>query len=671
MKSRNGLHLLLCVTLLLTGCDRDTKPDMTSVQSQDADAHGFTAPTAATRAANTAVAESLPLADERDFAAAMQGFIGRDDNLHITRPNGTTIWRPADYGFIKDTAPDSVNPSLWRQEKLNNLHGLFKVNDRVYQVRGYDLANMTVIEGDSGRILIDPLTAAETAHAALDLVETHLGKKPVSAILFTHSHIDHFGGSGAILQRTQDQTILPRLIAPAGFLEESVSENVLAGTVMMRRAQYMYGAELPRSVRGHVGTGLGKQPAIGSPALTPPTDIIERTGQTLSIDGIDFEFQMVPESEAPAEMTFYLPQFRIFCGAELVSRNMHNLYTLRGAKVRDALKWSGYIQEALDLFGARSDTIINSHHWPVWSNAEVQNYLRQQRDLYKYIHDQTLRLANQGHTPDEIADTLELPVSLAQTFHTRGYYGTLRHNSRAVYQFYFGWYDANPAHLNPHPASVTANRYVEAMGGTDAVLQRAKKAFDDGDYRWAAELLNHAVYADPRHASAREQLARCYDQLGYQAESGPWRDVYLSAALELRKGVQLPTQNPDKRGILQQIPMEQFFTAIASLLNGPKADCKQRVANFNFTDINEHHVLWLENAVLHHRQAAPRDDADFTVKLTRGFWLKLLNQEVNAQDLLTSDELEVEGSRLALVEFLGLLDRPDEQFPIVTPRKVE
>lgn len=659
--------LLLGTVILLSACERDTTPDMTAVQAADADAHGFSAPTPATRAAHAAIAQSLPLADERDFAAATQGFIAHADNLHITRHDGSTIWRPENYAFVKDAAPDSVNPSLWRQEKLNNLHGLFKVSERVFQIRGYDLANMTIIEGDSGRILIDPLTAAETANAALDLVEKHLGQRAISAIIFTHSHIDHFGGSAAILQRTHTQTTPPRLIAPEGFLEEAVSENVLAGSVMMRRAQYMYGSELPIGERGHVGTGLGKQPAFGSPGLVPPTDIIEHTGQTLTLDGIEFEFQMVPESEAPAEMTFYLPQFRIFCGAELVSRTLHNLYTLRGAKVRDGLKWSNYIQEALDRYGARSDVIINSHHWPIWGNDNAQTYLRQQRDLYKYIHDQTLRLANQGYTPDEIADTLQLPESLAQTFHTRDYYGTVRHNTRAVYQFYFGWYDANPAHLNPHPKSVTAARYVEAMGGMDAVLQRAQQSFNSGDYRWAAELLNHAVFADPQHATAREQLARSYDQLGYQAESGPWRDAYLSGALELRRGVQPPKQSADKTGILRQIPMSHFFTAIATLLNGPKADGKHIVANFHFTDIDEQHVVWLENAVLHHRRDSPQANADFTVKLTRAFWLKLLNKEIGAKDLLTSDELDIEGDKLKLVDFLSLLEKPDEQFAIVTP----
>lgn len=658
--------LSLCISLLLFGCN-DSTPDMQGVQSTDADSHGFSAPTPATAAANQAVAGQVNLDDERDFADALRGFIARDEGLDIRNAGEQSLWRPADYAFVKDAAPASVNPSLWRQEKLNNLHGLFKVSDRVFQVRGYDLANMTIIEGDQGRILIDPLTATETARAALALVERELGQRPITAILFTHSHVDHFGGINGILQAITQQPDAPRIIAPAGFMEEAISENILAGNVMVRRAGYMYGAYLPRSERGHVGSGLGKQPALGQLALLQPTDIIDHTGQTLTIDGVTFEFQSVPHSEAPAELTFYLPQWRIWCGAELVSRNLHNLYTLRGAKVRDGLKWSDYIQQALDLFGERSDIIINSHHWPVWGNDQAQAYLKHQRDLYKYIHDQTLRLAGQGHTADEIAEQLQLPDSLARPFYNRGYYGTVRHNAKAVYQFYFGWYDSNPAHLNPLPASVSASRYVDAMGGMTAVLQKAQAAFADGDYRWAAELLNHAVYSDPDHAEAREWLARCYDQLGYQAESGPWRDEYLSGALELRKGIQRGGLSPDRNGILAQIPLPQYFNAIATLLNGPKAADTRLTANFNFTDVNEQYVVWIENAVLHHR-TGQAVEADFTLHLTRELWVKLIGREAGLQDLLGNEDLQLEGSKLSLLELLGLLQGPDEAFPIVTPR---
>lgn len=664
-----SLSRVLCISILLalSACNKNTPPDMRAVQATDADINGFTAPTAATLAVNKALESELSLANQQDFSAAMQGFVGGDVHMQITHADGSPLWQPASYDFIKNDAPASVNPSLWRQEKLNNIRGLFKVHERVYQVRGYDLANMTIIEGEHGRILVDPLTATETARAALQLVEKHLGARPIVAVIFTHSHVDHFGGIDAVLPHDKHDASAVRLIAPRGFMEESVSENILAGSVMMRRASYMYGSMLPHTDRGHVGTGLGKEPAIGQMGLASPTELIDHTGQTLAVDGVDFEFQSVPGSEAPAEMTFFLPQFHIFCGAELLSHTMHNLYTLRGAKVRDALRWSNYIQEALDRFGSRSELIINSHHWPVWGNAEVLQYLKLQRDLYKYLHDQTLRLANQGHTPDEIAEELTLPPSLAQAFFNRGYYGTLRHNVRAVYQFYFGWYDSNPAHLNPLPAAATAPRYVEAMGGAAAVLTKARLAFDQGDYRWAAELLNHLVFSDPQNASAREALARCYDQLGYQAESGPWRDEYLSAALELRKGILQPAQKPDRDGILRQIPVEQYFNAIAVLINGPKAEGKHLVVNFNFTDVREQHVVWIENAVLHHRQSEADSNADFSISLTLAFWIKLLNKQVGVQELLSSNEYSLQGDKLALVNFLALLDKPDEAFAIVTP----
>jgi alkyl sulfatase BDS1-like metallo-beta-lactamase superfamily hydrolase len=667
MRIARFLVALLVVLLLQTACDRDSVPDTTKFQSADADAKGYTAATAYTIEANAKMAAALPIDDPAEFEAARRGFVARDENLAIVREDGTFIWKPEQYAFVEGDAPATVNPSLWRQEKLNNIDGLFKVTDTIHQVRGYDLSNMTIVEGESGRILIDPMTASETALAAIELVERELGKRPIVAVVFTHSHVDHFGGVDAIMSRAGEGAPMPQIIAPHGFLEESISENVLAGTVMMRRAMYMYGANLPINDRGHVGTGLGKQPAYGTVSIAEPTTIIDHTGQTLTVDGVDFEFQVVPGSEAPAEMTFFFPQQKVWLGAELVSHNLHNLYTLRGAKVRDALKWSNYIQEALDLFGDRAEININSHHWPVWGQAKIRDFLAKQRDVYKYIHDQALRLASHGHTPKEIAEQIALPNSLATTFSNRGYYGTVSHNAKAVYQFYFGWYDSNPAHLDPLPESQSAGRYVEAMGGADAVKERARKAYDQGEYRWAAELLNHAVFADDGDGEARELLARCYDQLGYRAESGPWRDEYLSGALELRKGVQDRVVPAKREKILSHISLDEFFAAIETTLNGPEADGENIVANFNFTDVDEQYVLWIENAVLHHRKGAPDPDADFTVNLTRGFWLQMLNRQVGAKDFLTSDEFRLEGDRLTLLKFLGLLDRPDEQFAIVTP----
>ncbi len=577
------------------------------------------------------------------------------------------VWSRPAYDFIEGDAPASVNPSLWRQAKLNDINGLFEVTDRVYQVRGYDLSNMSVIEGDSGRILVDPLTTVDTSRKALALVNRQLGERPIVAVILTHSHIDHFGGIKGVISAEDVRSGAVRVIAPKDFLIEAVSENVLAGPVMARRSMYMYGAPLARSPRGHVDSGLGKAPALSTISILPPTETVDHTGQEMRIDGVDFVFQYVPHSEAPTELTFYLPQLRAFCGAEIVSQNMHNLYTLRGAKVRDALLWSGYIDQAIDLFGDRTDVVFNSHHWPVWGHDEVIDYLKKQRDTYRYIHDQTLHLASNGMTPGEIAETLVLPESLRRSFPNRGYYGTVKHNARAVYDFYFGWFDGNPADLDPLPPEEESKHYVEAMGGAAAVQAKAQAAFDRGEYRWAATLLNHLVFADPGDDAAKALLASTYDQLGYRAESGPWRDVYLTGAQELRHGVRSRDMLAAAGDILQNVPLDLFFTAMATRLDGPAADGKNMTINLVFKDVGQSFVLRLENAVLHHKQAPPDPQADTTVTLTRDVWLKLVTKKLGIKDLVFSGDFSIEGSRLKLVSFFSLLDTPGGNFPIVTP----
>ncbi|MES1949507.1 beta-lactamase domain-containing protein [Salinisphaera sp. S4-8] len=618
---------------------------------------------AATRTANTHVAERLPLADRGDFDAAERGLIARDPALVIKDSDGQPIWDMTAYDFIEGDAPATVNPSLWRQAKLNDLHGLYKVTDRVYQLRGYDLSNMSLIEGDSGWIVVDPLTTAETAAAAWQMAKAHIiGDKPIVAVIFTHSHIDHFGGIEGVLSPEQARRDNVRIIAPKGFMQESTSENLLAGPAMGRRATYMFGGALARDARGHVDSGLGKAPSKGHFSILAPTDTIDHTGQTLTVDGVDFDFQYTPESEAPAELTFYLPQFKAFCGAEIVSHTLHNVYTLRGAKVRDALKWSDYIDEALQRYGQRAEVVFNSHHWPVWGHDEIVDYLKVQRDTYKYIHDQTLRLANAGYTPREIAEQLTLPESLAKPFHNRGYYGTVSHDAKAVYQWYFGWFDGNPAHLNPLPPSESARKYVEFMGGTDAVVAKARQSFNAGDYRWTAEVLNHVVFAEPNNDAARQLLANTYDQLGYQAESGPWRDIYLTGAKELRDGA-MGTSLDMSRGIglLRQVPIARFFDAMAARLNGPEAAKGDLTINFDFTDLGQNHVLAIENGVLHHWQRPIADDANATVHLTHPALLALIGGK------LSPKQLKVDGDRASLGRFFSLLQVPDRDFAIVTP----
>jgi len=660
MNSYPLLALMLSCTLAACGqAPHDT----------DADAQGHSAATSATRAANAEVLSELDLNDRQDFADAERGLIARDPMLKIlrtTEDGGSTVWDMPSYDFLKGAAPDSVNPSLWRQAQLNNIHGLFKVRDGIYQLRGYDISNMTIIEGRTGWIIVDPLTAKETAARAITFARQHLGVKPIVAVIFTHSHVDHFGGILGIVSAEQASQQKLRIIAPDGFMEEATSENVLAGVTMLRRSMFMYGKSLAHTPRGHIDTGLGKSPAYGTVGILAPTELITRTGQELTIDGLRFVFQNTPASEAPAEMTFYLPELKAFCGAELASHTLHNLYTLRGAKVRDALKWSGYLDEALSLFGD-AEVYIGSHQWPVWGKDRVQALLESQRDTFKYIHDQTLHLALQGYTSREIAEQVKLPPSLSKIFSSRGYYGTVAHNTKAVYQFYFGWYDANPANLNPLPPENAGKKYVEFMGGADAVLMKAQKSYDDGEYRWAAEVLNHLVFANPDNADAKALLAKTYDQLGYQAESAPWRDAYLSGAYELRHGT--PKQVLDMSStveLLRSTPMPRFLDAMAARLKAEAAEGKEYTINLVFTDLKESYVLHLKNSVLHHR-AGNDPKADATLKLTHAIYLKMVTGKAGISDTLLSEDLKVEGSRVDLLRFFTLFEQPNGSFNIVTP----
>jgi alkyl sulfatase BDS1-like metallo-beta-lactamase superfamily hydrolase len=657
-------RIAVLALLALVACSPGTAPE----GGAGADADGHTAPTRFTEQAQDAVARELPLGDPQDLEDATRGLVARDPALLVEGADGRRVWDAAAYAFVDGDPPASVNPSLWRQAKLNAIHGLFQVAEGVWQVRGYDLSNLTLIRGGTGWIVVDPLTAEETAAAAMALARKHLGDAPVVALIFTHSHVDHFGGALGAISAAEAASGRFRIVAPRGFVEEASSENVLAGIAMGRRAGFMYGMGLARGPRGHVDTGLGRAPARGRIGLLAPTDLVDRTPQEMEIDGVRFVFQYAPETEAPAELTFYLPGAKAFCGAEIVSHTLHNLYTLRGAKVRDALRWSAAIDEARRLFG-EAEVVFASHHWPVFGRERVQAYLEQQRDVYRYVHDQTLRLANAGRTPREIAEEIELPASLRSAFAVRGYYGTLRHNVKAVYQAYFGWYDGNPANLDPLPPEEAGARYVEAMGGAAEVRRRGAEAFERGEYRWAATLLDHLVFAEPGDAEARELLARCYDQLGYQAESGPWRDVYLSGAKELRRGVQeaSPLDPRAAAGLLRHLPVERFFDAMATRLDGPKADGKRLTLNFVFTDLGESFVLDVENAVLHHERRDPDPQASVTVRLTRDLLLRLATQQAGLRELVGSDELDVEGSRIDLLAFFSLFDRPGGSFPIVTP----
>jgi alkyl sulfatase BDS1-like metallo-beta-lactamase superfamily hydrolase len=626
---------------------------------------GRATPSESTVRANADVLGQLPFDDTSDFENARRGLIGQRQDPIIRTAEGQVVWNLDDFTFQEGEPPDSVNPSLWRQAKLNRIHGLFEVMEGVYQVRGYDLANMTLVAGNGGWIVIDPMTTTETARAAMELVEEHLGKRPVTGLIYTHSHIDHFGGARGVLP---DATGVP-VLAPEGFVIEAVSENVLAGNTMTRRASYMFGFLIERGPRGKVDSGLGKASTPGSFGLVPPTEFIIETGTERVIDGVRLVFQNTPGAEAPAEMMIYLPDKNALCGAENVSHVLHNVYTLRGAKVRDALLWSRYLDETIRLFG-HADLVFASHHWPTWGNDQVLEYLKKQRDIYKYIHDQTMRLANHGYTMLEIAEQIELPESLARTFAVRGYYGTVNHNSKAVYQHYFGFFDGNPANLHPLPPEQAGPRYVEFMGGADAVLEKSRAAYERGEYRFIAMVLNHLVFAEPENIPARELLADTYDQLAYRAESGPWRDFYLTGAQELRVGMptEFPLQNGGTVDIIGSVPMDLFFDALAVRLNGPEADGEQAVLEFVFTDTGETHVLVLENAVLHHYRGEARgEEVDTTVKMTRDLWNEVVAKQTTFQAEILAGNIDVDGSRLKLLSFFSLLDDFSPGFEIVRP----
>ncbi len=661
---KNRLALLVFFALIVTGCEKRDEP--VGLDLSGGDESGHLPATAETIAANRALAQSLGLDENSDDPDATRGFIAAPPALDIRTADGASIWNTRSYEFL-ETPSDSINPSLRRQAILNSRFGLFEVVPGIYQLRGFDLSNMTLIESENGWIVVDPLTARETAAAALRFAREHLGDKPVTGIIFTHSHLDHFGGVLAVASAEEISSGRVPLIAPAGFFEEATSENVIAGVAMGRRAGFMYGQNLPRTERGHVGSGLGKSPAFGRFGILEPTDLIEKTGDERVVDGVRFVFQDASGSEAPAEFTFYLPQWKAFCGAEVVSRTMHNLYTLRGAKVRDALVWSRTIDESIRLF-PQTDVYFGSHHWPVWGRDQVRTFLVAQRDLYKFTHDQTVRLANEGLTPGEIAEVIKLPDTLSHYFPNRGYYGTLKHNARAVYQFYFGWYDAHPANLDPLPPVEAAKRYVTALGGIDAIVAKASEAYADGDYRWSAELAKHAVFAEPGSNAARSILAASFDQMGYQAESGPWRDVYLTGAYELRNGApKIGTSLASAVDILRAMPLGNLFDSLSVRLNADKANGKTFRINFVFTDIEQSIVVNVENSVMHYHESEPSPDADATLNVTHDMYLRLASGQIGIARALLSNEMSVDGSEVALAGFFRLFDKPEGTFAIVTP----
>lgn len=620
-----------------------------------------------TKARNAAV--TIPQ-DAGDFERVKRGFVASHNTGRIVEPSGRKVIDVNDYDFLAldNPAPDTVNPSLWRHAQLNHHHGLFEVMDGVWQVRGYDISNITFIAGTNGWVVVDPLTTEQTARDSYELITQHLGHKPVTAVIYTHSHTDHYGGVLGVTTQEEVDAGKCIVIAPEHFMAEVVGESVIAGPAMSRRAVYQFGPMLHAGPDGHVDCGLGNSVPLGAPGLIAPTHDITFTGEEMMVDGVRIIFQLTPETEAPAEMNFFFPDFKALCMAENCSHTMHNLIPIRGALVRNALKWSKYINDAMELFGADTDVLFTSHNWPRWGQDDVKGFLTNQRDLYKWMHDQTMRLANHGYVAAEIAESLKMPEEFMVNEHTRGYYGDLVHNSKAVYQRYLSWYDGNPSNLKKYPPVEAGKRYVELAGGPDALLANAQKAFDAGDYRWTCELLNHLIFADPTNTTARTLQANSLEQLGYQSESSTFRNAYLTGAKELRNGVpQFAGGGVRGRGILKAMSIEQLFDSLGVRLKSEDVGGLTTMINWTFTDINEKWLLSLSNRTLLHVGGRHDANAAVTVTLKRTTLISVVTQETTFIEQIQEGNIVLEGDALKLQDIFGNLDIFTPNFNIVEP----
>ncbi|AVD83208.1 alkyl/aryl-sulfatase [Pseudomonas sp. SWI6] len=622
-----------------------------------------------TRQSNQQWLQRLPFADRNDFADARRGLLEAVDQAVVTA-DGKTVWDLQRYAFLNGEAPATVNPSLWRIAQLNTIAGLFKVTEGIYQVRGLDLANMTLIEGEHGLIVMDPLLSVETAKAGLAMYFRHRPQRPVVAVIYTHPHVDHFGGVRGVIDEADVKAGKVQVIAPQGFFEHAISENVLAGPAMKRRAQYMYGAPLPRGPRGQVDAGLGKGvPANATVSLIAPTRLIEKPIETLRIDGVDIEFQLTPGTEAPAEMNLWFPTFKALCMAENASHVQHNVLTLRGAQVRDAKVWAYYLDQSLLRYGNQAEVVFAQHHWPTWGGEAIREYLADQRDMYAFIDSQTLRLINRGLGPTEIAAELtSLPPRLASKWYSRDYYGSLSHNVRAVYQRYMGFYDGNPATLNPLPPRETGEHYVKALGGAERVLTLAKQAYDNGDYRWVAELTRHLIFAQPDHRAARELQADALEQLGYQSENATWRNAYLTGAQELRNGVATTaSRGGSADDLVRALTPSLFFDYLGVRVDAAKAAAQDLTINWRFTDVNESYALTLRNGVLTHRDHTQHAKADVQVSMSKATLDLIALKQTGFLKETKSGGIVISGEREKFMRFMAQLDEPDGRFNIVTP----
>lgn len=618
--------------------------------------------------ANRAFAQGLPWADRGEEMLAERGFVATRKDPIIRGANGQVVLDLSAYDFVKAPVPPTANPSLWRHLGLISRHGLFKVAPGIWQVRGFDISVMSIIEGKTGLIIVDPLTVSEAAEAAMELVREHVSDKPVHAIIYTHSHADHFGGVKGVVSQADVEAGRVQIIAPAAFMEHAVSENLTAGPAMSRRAVFQFGTNLPIGPAGQAGSGIGTRIARGTTTLIAPTRTIERTGETLMLDDVRFEFQLTPETEAPSEMNFFLPDMGALCLSENANVAMHNILPPRGALVRDAKAWAGYLTESQRLYGARTTVLFNSHGWPRFGGEAINSYIASHRDAYKYLHDQTVRLMNKGFNAAEIAEQIALPEPLAKQWYNRGYYGTMRHNAKAVYQRYLGWYDGNPANLNGWPPEEAGKRYVAAMGGAKAALKIAQTAFDAADYRWSAEVASRIVFANKGDAAARELLARAFEQLGYQAEGMLWRNMYLTGAQEAR--------TPPVAGPIAGLPSDfiaatqthQLFELLAIRVDPAKAAGKDVAIAFIFPERKERARVTLRNAVMVQESGA-EGPVQASVTMSRTAFLGMSFAGFAPAALAQAGALKVEGDLGAVEAFVSSLDpiAPGVPFGIVTP----
>lgn len=628
--------------------------------------------TTITAEANAEWYEKLDFSDRREFANAERGWLDNAEGRIIDGDDNRSAWDLQSYGDLNRDAPDTVNPSLWRNTQLNAKAGLFEVCDGIYQVRGFDMANTTFIRTDHGWIVFDVLMCKENMKAAKELMENRFGPLDIKAVLYSHSHVDHFGGVEGVITREQvaDAKLSLKkqlasgktlVLAPAGFLKHAISENVYAGIAMARRAQFQYGTVLDKGEKGALSVGIGMGQSTGTVALIAPTYEIGEDVPKLTIDGLEIEFQLTPGTEAPAEMNAYFPKYRALWMAENCTGTLHNLYTLRGAEVRDANDWAKYIIEADQRFCDKTDVVFQSHNWPHWGE-EIHDYLLNTAAIYKFIHDQTLHYMNQGYTSTEVAAMLTLPKKLEKVWYTRPYYGTLAHNAKAVYQKYLGWYDANPVNLNPLPPSDTAKKLVEYLGSTDAVLRKARKDFEKGDYQWVAQITKELVFADPSNQKARNLCADALEQLGYQAESGAWRNAYLMGAAELRKG-NLSGLARTANGLgsaMKEMTVDMLLDYISILTDANAAQNDDVTLNLIVTDVNEKFYVTRKNGILLSYSGENRPDAQATVTCKRLQLLALMQGQQAGQ-------VQVSGDATALKRLLAYASKFEKTFNVIEP----